>query len=128
MQSYLNQRFVTILHQISLLPIFSLFFFVLVSFFSKFVRSFLQKQQYYYRYITIFSEQYQSASVFTVEKGELSEESVDLRTLRAIRVLRPLKLVSGIPSKKQQVVVVVLVFVCFHVSMYQCLQTKMYLS
>ena len=27
------------------------------------------------------------------------EESVDLRTLRAIRVLRPLKLVSGVPSK-----------------------------
>lgn len=25
--------------------------------------------------------------------------SVDLRTLRAVRVLRPLKLVSGIPSK-----------------------------
>ena len=30
----------------------------------------------------------------------VSEEiDVDLRTLRAIRVLRPLKLVSGIPSK-----------------------------
>ena len=27
------------------------------------------------------------------------ELDVDLRTLRAIRVLRPLKLVSGIPSK-----------------------------
>jgi len=27
------------------------------------------------------------------------EEGVDLRTLRAIRVLRPLKLVSGVPSK-----------------------------
>ena len=28
-----------------------------------------------------------------------AEEGVDLRTLRAIRVLRPLKLVSGVPSK-----------------------------
>lgn len=28
--------------------------------------------------------------------------SVDLRTLRAVRVLRPLKLVSGIPSKYQK--------------------------
>lgn len=27
-------------------------------------------------------------------------QAVDLRTLRAVRVLRPLKLVSGIPSKK----------------------------
>lgn len=27
------------------------------------------------------------------------EDGVDLRTLRAIRVLRPLKLVSGVPSK-----------------------------
>lgn len=27
------------------------------------------------------------------------ESGVDLRTLRAVRVLRPLKLVSGIPSK-----------------------------
>jgi hypothetical protein len=34
-------------------------------------------------------------------EGEKSEETlpVDLRTLRAIRVLRPLKLVSGVPSK-----------------------------
>ncbi len=34
-------------------------------------------------------------------EGEKSEEAlpVDLRTLRAIRVLRPLKLVSGVPSK-----------------------------
>ena len=32
-------------------------------------------------------------TVVTPEKGE-----VDLRTLRAIRVLRPLKLVSGVPS------------------------------
>ena len=33
-------------------------------------------------------------------EGEKSEEAlpVDLRTLRAIRVLRPLKLVSGVPS------------------------------
>ena len=31
---------------------------------------------------------------FLTDKGE-----VDLRTLRAIRVLRPLKLVSGVPSR-----------------------------
>ena len=33
--------------------------------------------------------------------AEAEEEGggVDLRTLRAIRVLRPLKLVSGVPSK-----------------------------
>ena len=29
------------------------------------------------------------------------QEIVDLKTLRAIRVLRPLKLVSGVPSKSQ---------------------------
>ena len=34
----------------------------------------------------------------TPEKGE-GAQGVDLRTLRAIRVLRPLKLVSGVPSK-----------------------------
>ena len=28
-----------------------------------------------------------------------NEDGVDLRTLRAIRVLRPLKLVSGVPSE-----------------------------
>ena len=33
-------------------------------------------------------------TLVTPDKGE-----VDLRTLRAIRVLRPLKLVSGVPSK-----------------------------
>lgn len=35
---------------------------------------------------------------FTSSDGE-GRGSVDLRTLRAVRVLRPLKLVSGIPSK-----------------------------
>ena len=35
-----------------------------------------------------------------VAAGEVEETSgVDLRTLRAIRVLRPLKLVSGVPSE-----------------------------
>ena len=33
-------------------------------------------------------------TLVTPDKGE-----VDLRTLRAIRVLRPLKLVSGVPSR-----------------------------
>ena len=56
-----------------------------------------------FRYITIFSEQYHKRTVFSVDKGDLGEESVDLRTLRALRVLRPLKLVSGIPSKKMTV-------------------------
>ena len=31
--------------------------------------------------------------------GKKSEEIVDLKILRSIRVLRPLKLVSGVPSK-----------------------------
>ena len=34
---------------------------------------------------------------FSPSGGDKSE-GVDLRTLRAVRVLRPLKLVSGIPS------------------------------
>uniref|UniRef100_A0A915L759 Ion transport domain-containing protein n=1 Tax=Romanomermis culicivorax TaxID=13658 RepID=A0A915L759_ROMCU len=34
----------------------------------------------------------------TGEEGKSGDQSVDLRTLRAVRVLRPLKLVSGIPS------------------------------
>ena len=33
------------------------------------------------------------------ELEEDDKSGVDLRTLRAIRVLRPLKLVSGVPSK-----------------------------
>ncbi|XP_071746366.1 voltage-dependent calcium channel type A subunit alpha-1 isoform X5 [Lepeophtheirus salmonis] len=46
-------------------------------------------------YITILSPQEESeASSSSIP----SEEGVDLRTLRAIRVLRPLKLVSGVPS------------------------------
>ena len=48
-----------------------------------------------FRFITIFSEE---DPMISVKQGQ-AEESVDLRTLRAIRVLRPLKLVSGIPSK-----------------------------
>ena len=35
----------------------------------------------------------------SVPIGGKPEDGVDLRTLRAIRVLRPLKLVSGVPSK-----------------------------
>ena len=30
------------------------------------------------------------------------DDRIDLRTLRAIRVLRPLKLVSGVPSKTER--------------------------
>ena len=36
------------------------------------------------------------------EEEEEADSGVDLRTLRAIRVLRPLKLVSGVPSKSSQ--------------------------
>lgn len=46
------------------------------------------------RYITILSPEDPSRSV-----AGKPEDGVDLRTLRAIRVLRPLKLVSGVPSK-----------------------------
>ena len=47
------------------------------------------------RYITILSPE---ADPLRSVAGK-PEEGVDLRTLRAIRVLRPLKLVSGVPSK-----------------------------
>jgi hypothetical protein len=46
------------------------------------------------RYITILSPEDPSA----FEMAGKTEDGVDLRTLRAIRVLRPLKLVSGVPS------------------------------
>lgn len=42
------------------------------------------------------SEDFQSSAH---RKGD---EGVDLRTLRAIRVLRPLKLVSGVPSEYKE--------------------------
>ena len=49
------------------------------------------------RYITILSPE---APISRVVAGVgKPEDGVDLRTLRAIRVLRPLKLVSGVPSK-----------------------------
>ena len=48
----------------------------------------------HFRYITILSPEDPNRSV-----AGKPEEGVDLRTLRAIRVLRPLKLVSGVPSK-----------------------------
>ena len=47
------------------------------------------------RYITILSSE---ADPLRSVAGK-PEDGVDLRTLRAIRVLRPLKLVSGVPSK-----------------------------
>ena len=41
-----------------------------------------------------------NATGVLIEEGEdVSSGRVNLRTLRAIRVLRPLKLVSGVPSK-----------------------------
>ena len=56
-----------------------------------------------FSYITILTpepESDPSAGGVLVEAGEEDVSSgVDLRTLRAIRVLRPLKLVSGVPSK-----------------------------
>ena len=48
---------------------------------------------YTYSYITILSPEDNFDQTGKVEDG------LDLRTLRAIRVLRPLKLVSGVPSK-----------------------------
>ena len=54
------------------------------------------------RYITIFtaaSSQEDQDSLGYGSKGDTDQEIVDLKTLRAIRVLRPLKLVSGVPSK-----------------------------
>lgn len=49
------------------------------------------------RYITILTPEDPESSLD--ESGVKKEDGVDLRTLRAIRVLRPLKLVSGVPSK-----------------------------
>ena len=51
-----------------------------------------------FRFITILTEE--------KEEGVKAEAAlpVDLRTLRAIRVLRPLKLVSGVPSKKSNTI------------------------
>ena len=51
------------------------------------------KHHFSYSYITILSPEDNFDS-----KGKAAD-GVDLRTLRAIRVLRPLKLVSGVPSK-----------------------------
>ena len=48
----------------------------------------------FFSYITILSPE----DSFD-QTGRNVEDGVDLRTLRAIRVLRPLKLVSGVPSK-----------------------------
>ena len=45
------------------------------------------------RYISLLTHEEEENAAKT------EEDSVDLRTLRAIRVLRPLKLVSGVPSK-----------------------------
>ena len=57
----------------------------------------------FYRYITILSENSEEATTLSLAEAMESEKEeasgLDLRTLRAIRVLRPLKLVSGVPSK-----------------------------
>ena len=56
-----------------------------------------------YRYITILSENSEEATTLSLveamESEKESESGFDLKILRAIRVLRPLKLVSGVPSK-----------------------------
>ena len=54
----------------------------------------------WFRYITILSPQDNPIARATHTNAGKPEDGVDLRTLRAIRVLRPLKLVSGVPSKK----------------------------
>jgi len=48
------------------------------------------------RYITILSSEDNGGDS---ESSVDDDDGLDLRTLRAIRVLRPLKLVSGVPSK-----------------------------
>ena len=53
---------------------------------------------YFLRFITIITAAGGETGPGT-EAGAAEQESVDLKTLRAIRVLRPLKLVSGVPSK-----------------------------
>ena len=50
------------------------------------------------RYITILTAGPDTADSGT-RAADTDQEIVDLKTLRAIRVLRPLKLVSGVPSK-----------------------------
>ena len=50
-----------------------------------------------FRYITMLTPEDPSFSSAVI--AGKPEDGVDLRTLRAIRVLRPLKLVSGVPSK-----------------------------
>lgn len=56
-----------------------------------------------FSYITILTPEPESdptaGGVLVTEGEEEAGSGVDLRTLRAIRVLRPLKLVSGVPSK-----------------------------
>lgn len=56
-----------------------------------------------FSYITILTPEPESdptkGSVLLDSAEEEVGSGVDLRTLRAIRVLRPLKLVSGVPSK-----------------------------
>lgn len=50
------------------------------------------------RYITILTPEDPARAASDDLVGE-EDDRIDLRTLRAIRVLRPLKLVSGVPSK-----------------------------
>ena len=56
-----------------------------------------------FSYITVLTPEPQSdpsAGGVLIEEGEEETGSgVDIRTLRALRVLRPLKLLSGVPSK-----------------------------
>ena len=52
------------------------------------------------RYITILTpEDPARAASDDIDVIGEEDDRIDLRTLRAIRVLRPLKLVSGVPSK-----------------------------
>lgn len=41
-------------------------------------------------------------SIISTALSALMKEGFDVKALRAFRVLRPLKLVSGVPSKYQQ--------------------------
>lgn len=60
-----------------------------------------------YRYITILSENSEEATSLGQLEDEKDESGLDLRTLRAIRVLRPLKLVSGVPSKSCCIIIII---------------------
>ena len=63
-----------------------------------------RKHSFTYSYITILSPE------DNFDQSGKVKDGIDLRTLRAIRVLRPLKLVSGVPSKPCHIIYSVVSF------------------